>query len=356
MRSILISVFMALAMAGGADAQVRTDAGRLPLHDWRDPDLDGAIIEGVATQDSLWLRGASRKVVRFDRRSGDRLVAATEVLDVLVDGRHLWALVTLNANESVVRDLWDSALPDRLVYSEGSPVALFATPNGPGVLTTTKVLLPKGDQWDRRRLAAVLEPGAHVSALTGNSLFVGYNRGEWGGGLRRLDVSTGSISIVKEPSERICSGRLDPECAPLVGIIPDTKDVDCVLVGASLAHLGGRYGEVLQVCGDRIITVFSDPLPIVPNSIVNRPGQTWPFSSLVQTHDGWVAVGQDRFARSLGDTVTMDDIPVLRSWAGLQISEPFNGVIFVEAACCWGAETFVQYRVVAIPVQPPVQP
>jgi len=352
MRSILVSVFMVLAMAGVADAQVRTDAGRLPLRDWLDPDLGGAIIEGVATQDSLWLRGASKNVVRFDRRSGERSVAATEVLDVLADGPHLWALVTLNANESVVRDLRDTAVPDRRVYFEGSPVALFATPNGPGVLTTTKALLPSGERWDRRRLAALLEPGAHVSALTGNTLFVGYNRGEWGGGLRRLDASTGTISIVKDPSDRTCGGRLDPECAPIVGIIPDVERSGCVLVGSSLAHLSTRYGEILRVCENRIALVFADPLPISPNSMIGRAGQTWPFDSLVETNDGWAAVGQDRFARTRGNAITMGDIPALRSWAGLQISDPLDGVIFVEAACCWGSDTFVRYRVVAIPVEP----
>lgn len=352
MRSILISVFVVLALAGVADAQVRTDAGRLPLRDWVDPNLGGSIVEGVATHDSLWLRGASKNVVRFDRRSGERSVAATDVLDVLPDGPHLWALVALNANESLVRDLWDTGLPARRVYFEGSPVALFATPNGPGVLTTTKALLPSGEHWDRRRLAALLEPGANVSALTANTLFVGYNKGEWGGGLRRVDTLTGTISIVKDPSSQTCSGRLDPECAPVVGIIPDTENAGCVLAGASLAHLSGRYGEVLRVCEDRITSVFSDQLPIVPNSIVNRPGQTWPFTSLVPTNDGWVAVGQNRFARARANAVTMNDIPALRSWAGLQISAPVDGVIFVEAACCWGSEASVQYQVVAIPVEP----
>lgn len=343
---------MGLAMAGVADAQVRTDAERRPLRDWIDPDLGGAIIEGVATSDILWLRGASKNVVRFDRRSGERSVAASEVLDILADGPHLWALVALNENESLVRDLRDTALPDRRVYFEGSAVALFSTPGGPGVLTTAKALLPSGESWDRRRLAALLEPGAHVSAIAGNTLFVGYNKGEWGGGLRRIDVSTGTISIVKEPSDELCGGRLNPECTPIVGIIPDTEDAVCVLVGASSAHLTRRYGEVLRVCDDRISSVFSDPLPIVPNSFVDRPGQTWPFTSLVATSDGWVAVGQERFARARGNVVTMSDIPVLRSWAGLYISAPTNGVIFVEAACCWGSDTHVRYRVAAIPVEP----
>lgn len=346
MRAVFISVLMLLVVSGGAVAQTRTGAGRT----WTDSDLSGAILEGVATRQNLWLRGASKNVVRFNRRTGERLVVATEVIDLLADGPHLWALVALNANECVVRDLLDTDLPDRRTYFEGSPVALFATPEGPGVLTTTTALVPSGDRFTRRRFAASLEPYAHVSALTGGLLFVGYNKGEWGGGLRRVDLLTGTVSIVQETSDQLCGGRLNLECAPVVGIIPDAANPDCVLVGASLAHLSGRYGEVLRVCDERITPAFSDPLSAVPNSIVNLPGQTWPFDSLVETKDGWIAVGQERFARARGGAVTMGEVPMLRPWAGLHISDVAEGVIFVQAACCWGSDTFVRYRVLAIPV------
>jgi hypothetical protein len=346
MRSILISVPMVLAMCGDAFAQVRMEARRA----WTDPDLGGAIVEGIGKGNDLWLRGASKKVVRFDRRTGERVVAASDAIDVMADGQHLWALVALNANESLVRDLLDTDLPERRIYFEGSPISLFSTPEGPGVLTTTTVLIPSGQGFTRLRLAASLEPYAHVSPLTGNVLFVGYNKGEWGGGLRRVDVSTGTVSIVKETSDQLCGGRLNPECAPIVGIIPDAANADCVLVGASLAHLNGRYGEVLRVCDDKITPVFSAPLPVVPNSLINRPGQTWPFTGLVETFNGWVAVGQERFARARGAAATMGEVPILRPWAGLQISDPVDGIIFVEAACCWGSDTSVQYQVVAIPL------
>ncbi len=352
MRSILISALMALAMSGTAHAQGQTDTGRSAVRDWTDPDLGGAVLEGVATRDSLWLLGASGNVVRFDRLSGERLVAANDVSDVLVDGPHLWALVKLNDSVSVVRDLRDPALPERRIRFEGAPLRLFATPDGPGILTTAMVLHPSGERWDRRRLAALLEPRAHVSALTGNMLFVGYNKGEWGGGLRRVDVTTGAVSIVQDPGDRTCGGRLDPECDPVVGIISDAESEDCVLVGSSLAHLGLRSGEILRVCGAQISLAFADPLPGPPNSTGNSGGQTWAFDSLVETSDGWIAVEQDRYARARGDTVVMGHAPVLRPWAGLEISDPVEGVIFVKSACCWGSDTWVRYGVVAIPVQP----
>jgi len=340
MRTIILSALLFLTISGQALAQARTD--------WTDPDLGRAVLEGAAKGENLWLRGASGNVVRFDRQTGDRMIVASDVVDLMSDGPHLWALVTLNENESVVRDLLDVSLPERRVYFEGSPISLFSTPSGPGVLTTTGVLLPSGQGFTRRPTAASLERHARVSALTGDELFVGYNKGEWGGGLRRIDVPAGTVSFVKEDSEDLCGGRLNLACAPVVGIIRDATNENCVLVGASLAHMAGRYGEVMRVCKDEITPVFSDPLPIVPNSIVYRSGQTWPFSGLIETHDGWIAVSQDRYARARGSTVIMADVPPLKPWSGLQVSDPVDGVIFVQSACCWGSVESVQYRVLAI--------
>ncbi|MEG1453238.1 hypothetical protein [Brevundimonas sp.] len=348
MRIIIFTAMLILTISGQAIAQTRM----VSPHDWTDPDLGGAILEGVGKGENIWLRGKSRKVVRFDRRTEDRTIVATDVIDLLADGPHLWALVVLNENESVVRDLLNASLHERRVYFEGSPISLFATPNGPGVLTTTMVLLPSDQGFNRRPPAASLEPYAHVSALTGDDLFIGYNKGEWGGGLLRIHVPTGTVSFVKEASDDPCRGRLNPSCAPIVGIIRDTMNANCVLVGASLAHLTGRYGEVMRVCTDRITSVFSDPLPVLPNSIVNRPGQTWPFSGLIETHDGWIAVGRERYARARGATVTMSEMPPLKPWSGLQISDPVDGVVFVQSACCSSSDSSVRYSVLAISVEP----
>lgn len=350
MRTILLAALAFLMLVGQAMSQERSNGERRSLRTWLDPDLGQALIEGTGTPHHLWIRGASKKVVRFDRKTGERSVEAENVIDVLADGPHLWALIALNENESVVRDLRQPDLPQRLIYFEGGPIALFATDKGPGVLTTTRVLLPATNGWSRRLIAGSLDRHAQVSALTNGALFVGYNKGEWGGGLRRVDISTGTVSFVREAGHDNCGGRLNPDCAPIVGVVPDHEREGCVLVGASLAHLSSRYGEVLRVCGSVITPVFADPLPVIPNSIVFRPGQTWPFDNLAAVCEGWVAVGQDRFARYSNGTVTTRDIPSLHAWAGLQVSDEMDGVIFVEGACCWGSENLLQYRVIAIPI------
>lgn len=350
MRSILLSALAFLMLVGQATSQERSNGERRSLQAWIDPDLGQALIEGAGSPHHLWIRGASKKVVRFDRETGERSVEAENVIDILADGPHLWALIALNENESVVKDLRQPDMAERLVYFEGSPIALFATDAGPSVLTTTRALLPTTNGWARRLIAGSLDQHAQVSALTGDALFVGYNKGEWGGGLRRVDISTGTVSFVQESGDDICGGRLDPNCAPIMGVVSDHERAGCVLVGASLAHMSSRYGEVLRVCGSVVTPVFADPLPVIPNSIEFRRGQTWPFDSLVMVGDGWVAVGQDRFARSSNGVVAMRDTPSLQAWAGLQVSDDIDGVIFVEGACCWGSENFIRYRVIAIPI------
>lgn len=348
---MLLAALAFLTLAGHAVSQEQAAGERRSDRTWRDPDLGQALIEGVGTPEHLWIRGTSKTVLRFDRETGERFVAAENVIDILADGPHIWALIALNDNESIVRDLRQPGAPGRRIYFEGSPVALFATDAGPGVLTTTKALLPSATGWSRRLIAGSLDQYAQVSALTGDALFVGYDRGEWGGGLRRVDLSTGTVSFVRGPGEGVCEGRLNPACVPIVGIVSDPQREDCVLAGASLAHLSGRYGEIFGVCGDVITSVFTDPLPVIPNSMEFRPGQTWPFDSLVAVNDGWIAVGQDRFARSTNGVVAIRDMPPLKAWAGLRISDEIDDVILVESACCWGSDNFVRYRMIAIPIR-----
>lgn len=162
-----------------------------------------------------------------------------------------------------------------------------------------------------------------------------------------MDVSTGTVSMVREDAGVACGGRLNPDCSPVVGVISDQEQEGCVLAGVSLAHMGGRNGEVLRVCGDTVTSIFAEPLPVAPNG--HR--QTWPFTSLVALDDGWIAVSQYRFARSRHGAVTMGDVPPLHAWAGLQFSDPTDGVIFAEAACCWGSSNFIQYRMIVLPLE-----
>lgn len=98
MRSILLAALAFFILVGQATSQERTDQERRGVRTWLDPDLGQALIEGAGTPQHLWIRGASKKVVRFDRETGERSVAAENVIDILADGPRLWALIALNEN------------------------------------------------------------------------------------------------------------------------------------------------------------------------------------------------------------------------------------------------------------------
>lgn len=349
MRMILFAL-LTLLLAGRPAAGQEPERARTAATQWSDPDLGSHLWEGVATATDVWIRGSS-KVVRFDRQTGDRSVVAEDVIDILADGPHLWALVATGAHRAVVRDLRQPASTkneERYLY--GEPISLFRTPTGPGVLTTKSAILPGDLDTRPRQLVATLDVGGVVSDLADGALYVGYNRGEFGGGLRRIDLATGAISFVQDPIGDLCEGPLNANCSPVVGIVPDAQQAGCVLVGTSLAHMMLRTGEVFRVCGTNIQSVFAEPLPSRFGSLDHPPGQTWPFDSLIETPDGWVAVSQDRYARLRGRETAMHRMPGLHPWSGLRVSQPTDGLVFIEAACCWGGAGHVLSSVIAIPL------
>lgn len=328
-----------LALAPAAEAQ-----------NWWDDDLGGAIREGVATAEHLWLLGESGVVVRFDRSSGERVVTAGNVVDLLAEDGRLWALSTIDEYAFGLRDLRGSDGEPPRIGLNGAPIGLFRTVDGVGVLTTEMVLVPAEDGWRRRRLPATLDPWGTVAADGQGSIYLGVNRGEWGGGLRRIDVATGAIAFVTERGEDLCGGVFNPDCSPIVGVFPDPGDPACVIAGSGLSHMGLSHGLVARVCGDAITPLFSAPMP-ESDGLFPLPGQDWPFRGLVETADGWLAVSEGRYFRSRDGRVEEAPLPELAEWSGLRISGPVDGVIFVMSACCWGSLTNpTLHRVLAIPV------
>lgn len=351
----LIVLLLALFMALPASAQ-----------DWSDPDLGRGIRKGVATRDHIWLLGQTRNVVRFERATGDRTVVAENAEDLLANGDSLWVLVQAGGPASFsLRDLRASggdALPNgradprHNLYlqpaetSEGEVLGLLVWPGQarPAILTRRGVVAPTADGWKRWPMAASLWPGGQVATPDGRSIYVGYNLGEGGGGLRRIDLPMGSISFVSGGSEELCGGAINPACHPVVDLFPDKHSRNCVMVGTGLAHMGLSHGTVYRVCGSEILPVFSTPTPAEPDRWMMGPSP-WPLHGLFETSDGWVGVSRDRYFRSRNNQITEHPMPTFTEWSGLRISEEQDGVLFLVSACCWGSDTAILYSTIVLP-------
>lgn len=332
--------------------------------DWTDADLGARIREGAATRDHIWLFGASQKVVRFDRKTGERTVVAERVRDFLPDGEKLWVLVQGTDKASFsLRDVRSSdaeALPGDRRYrvylhpsdtSEGEVLGLFKWPGEarPAILSQRAIVAPTAEGWKRHNIAASLGQWGRIATADGRSVYVGYNLGEWGGGLRRIETATGTISFVSEPGDDICGGTLNPACEPVVGLFRDREAPDCVIVGTGLSHLGMSFGRINRVCGAAISSVFSTPAPAQPDRWMMSP-QPWPLDELVETPDGWIGLSRDRYFQSRRGHVEEQPLPAFEDWAGLRLSREVDGVLFLVSACCWGSSAGELFSTLAVTV------
>ncbi len=353
----LIAFFIVVSLAGPASAQA-----------WRDTDLGQGIREGVATREHIWLLGSTGNVVRFVRRTGERETIAGNVQDIAADNGHLWALIQADDTASYsVRDLRGPGQPPgqqparthRLYLhpsetSEGEPIGLLVWPGSdrPAVLARRALVTPTADGWKRWPLAATLGLGGRMATPDGRSVYVGYNLGEWGGGLRRIEVSTGAVAFVTEVGDDLCGGQINPACDPVVGVFADRDQPECVIVGAGISHMGLSRGDVYRVCGATITSLFSTPAPREPDRWMMSP-QPWPLHGLFETADGWVGVSRDRYFRSRGTVVEEHPMPAFNDWAGVRLSDEQEGVLFLVSACCWGSsENPTLYSTLAIPILP----
>lgn len=328
------------------------------FEDRKDPQL-GALIEGIATSDALWIRGSTGQVVRINRTSGERTLLSKDTIDIMADGQHLWALSKTDEDLWQVADLRDVSRPAKPVSLDAPPIALFSTTAGPAILGQTSALLPAVSGWRTAPLSEKIYDYASTLSLSDNTLYVGYEHGEFGGGLRQINLTSGQVSIIEDTpdprhTQQLCQGLLNAGCDPVVGLVSDPQQPDCILAGTSLSHLSMHDGVVVKVCGSSLTPVFSREIWTL-HKFTSDP-DTWPFNTLIPVQKGWIAVGSSRYARADYSTnstkpkIKMSGIPRMDDLGGLQVSKEIDGVIFVEAICCLYYGLKKERWVIALPL------
>lgn len=302
-----------------------------------DPVLGARLVEGVATADQLWLRNEAGAVVVFDRADANRRIIVEEgAADLLRDAGRTLVLQS------------DGGTPRRFSVQEPETGRSLTPPlqadalgflrEGLDWIVITKDALYRSDggEWRRQPFEGF---GRHFGVMTlastpDGSIYIGFNQGEWGGGLWRIAPGSSRLVEIRKVDDDPCHGPLASECDPVTGLTPDADNAGCLLASIGLSHMLS-HGRVMRVCGDEATLVFSRELDALPGSIEAFSHSTWPLFGLAATPRGWVAVTQDKLFVSDGGEVKILEMPDVESLAGIQTVQ-FENILVVPTDINWG--------------------
>ncbi len=149
----------------------------------------------------------------------------------------------------------------------------------------------------------------------GTSYYAGYNGGEFGGDLDRIDSETGVPAIVPCGDERFWL------CGPVTGIIADPWRDDCVVVSTGMIHMGLTEGGVYEVCGTKARALYGTQ--------AHRPAL--PIFGLAPAKGGFWAVTQGKALWFSAATVEPDVLALdaYRHVGDLQIDDHRRDIVAV---------------------------
>lgn len=309
----------------------------------KDPVLGESIVGGTMFQNRLWLWSATGGLVAFDLDKQTREVIYEQgVISIRKDGGNLWILRSTNppTNNKPPTDLvlstWhdngrvDLAAPE---IAGSSAIVGLSIYRGRPLLLFRDFLQTLGEDnttWHYLPLQGALRAfRATVSSPVADSLYVGSNVGEWGGGLQRLHIPTGIVqTIERKDTEEICSGPLNSQCDPITGIIPDPQNSHCVLASVGLMHMM-EHGRVVRVCGDNVEMFFARKanLRMPDGNFIDRERAMF---GLASSPAGAIWILGTRSLWNIADGRTTEiPLPRLESFQGLHLTRAMPGIVVV---------------------------
>ena len=306
-----------------------------------DPDLGTNIISAEAQDGALFALGEgqdmsrSGTLVSFRLADGARTVRLKAVVGIHKAGGHLWAFAKSDRAQLYRLLEWRngdfvqvSTVPIGWAFA---PLALTDIAGHPAVVTNRAVKWFDGTIWHNVAFQGDLGWGFASSGApaSGGFLYVGLNRGEWGGGLLRIDLATGMIeSIVNsKPAAGNFASVLDPGLDPVQAIIPDPASPDCVIVAIGLIHFESS-GRIDRVCGATASIVFDPSTPRqFPGGLFNVEQA---FFGLVPAASGYWAVSNEGVYRfGVAPEPKLMKFFGFEEWHGLVVSRGVPGTLIL---------------------------
>ena len=322
--------------------------------------------------DRLWLFGTGAfyhepgALVSLNLTDGSRHVYFEKgVFDITQVGDSLWALRRSSSkkHQSLISAWKNGAFEDSEAFTSSDKDQPYAFWNRSGtttVLSRQSIRVSSGHSaWRIVRVKSKLyggAPGAVASPADGSGIYVGSDNGEWGGGLQRIDMSTGVVTnIERRDTKELCAGPLNRDCDPVPSLIPDPLNRHCILAAVARNHMI-TAGGVLRVCGERVDVAFSKA-ETMPGFRKNETVEmTAAFYGLTPAADGsfWAVASSPALYhfRSDGTAEQKYELPELKPFSGIYLSRNIRGVIVLRTDLVSDAETSSESTVV-IPLDTP---
>jgi len=288
------------------------------------------------------------------------------VVDIAKSDHALWVLRQRGEDGRFVVGEWRGDHFQDLTEFEPSPhdapLALMSCAGSPAVLSGQMVrYLANDETWHVVQLKGKLRSGVAVSAASpqeGESIYVGFNVGEWGGGLQRIDLKTGAVAdIERRDTKDLCAGPLNRECDPVTGVIPDPREKACVLASVGLVHMFHSNGRILRVCGTDVALVSEILIPGDKGNS-SKWGRTGAFYGLAPSSEGgfWGITYRALYRfDAAGKTEKEYTLPKLESVSGIHLSRALPNVIVLQTDLNWAVSTS-GYTPLIVPLEGPASP
>jgi hypothetical protein len=293
------------ALLAGATATTPVEPAR--------PGQDSSITRAVFADQRLWMRSDSGAVFSVapaeTARRNETLPEPS--LDICVKDGHIAALTQGKGRWTLRRRTGDEWLAE-LSFEASSHFVALDCRSGVTVITTQVVLVPRDGSVQRLRLGSPLPRGLTANVhVEGDDLFVGTNRGEFGGGLVRANLRTGAVEPIDRPSGDLCGGTLNAKCDPVNGVAALPGKAGCVVAAVGLVHLLS-HGSLVEVCGEEVRTLLSQKLAGTAGD------STVAFFGVTATKDAVVAAGVDGLYRVSDGGVERVPLPAFQDVGGHQ--------------------------------------
>lgn len=270
-----------------------------------------AIMRAVFVDDRLWLLSDDGNLVTITR--APEAVSPVSVPEPARDlcvfrGAPLIVTAKGDASEWTVRRYdhgqwkWVATIP---VEDEGL-VALNCAAERVAILTNDRLIELSGGSTREVPLSERLWRGRVTSTAfaVDGTLMVGLNAGEWGGGLKRINRSSGKIeTIERNGTGDLCAGPLNTQCDPVHAVAVEPWKPDCVVAAVGLVHFF-PHGRLVEVCGKSVRRIYfksyDDDVANKPREGEDEPFSTVAFFGLAPGANGLLAVGIDGLYRFHG--------------------------------------------------------